>query len=291
MFLSFFAAGLAKETAITAPTQLAVGKEGRMIAYRSVGKGPALVLCNRFRGTLDTWDPAFIDGLARHFRVITFDFRGMGRSTGEAPTTIMAMADDAKDLIEALKLGKVVLAGWSIGGLAAQTLATVHPEFISHLVLIGTGPAGKTEYPLEPIFLELAHKLVNDLDDEYTLFFEPKSEVSRRAAQLSHDRIALRKKDLDVPVPPPVWPKLHQAGAEFFADIHGSRDMLKHTQLPILILHGDHDIVFPVQNWHALNLEMPTAQLVVFPHSGHGPQHQFVEASVGYIATFVAAAK
>ena len=82
-----------------------------MIAYRSVGKGPAFVLCNRFRGTLDTWDPAFIDGLARRFRVITFDFRGMGRSTGEAPTTIMAMADDAKDLIEALDLDKVVLGG------------------------------------------------------------------------------------------------------------------------------------------------------------------------------------
>lgn len=274
-------------SAITAPTHLVTVNEGRKLAYRSVGSGPALVLCNRFRGTLDTWDPAFLDGLAQHFRVITFDFRGMGRSTGEPPTTIKAMADDAKGLIEALRLGKVALGGWSLGGLAAQTLATFHPEMISHLILIGTGPAGKTEHPMEPIFLEYAHKPVNDLADEYVLFFEPKSAVSRAAADLSHARIAQRKTDLDIPVPPPVWPKLHQAGAEFFADLHGSREMLKRTRIPILIVHGDHDIVFPVQNWHALNREMPTAQLIVFPHAGHGPQHQFVRESVAYITAFI----
>jgi len=289
LFIASTLAGMGAETAVSAPTRLAKVKAGREIAYRSVGSGPAMVLCNRFRGTLDTWDPAFIDGLARHFRVITFDFRGVGRSTGEPPATILAMADDARDLIEALKLGKVVLGGWSIGGLAAQTVATVHPEVVSHLILIGTGPAGKTEHPIDPVFFEHAHKPVNDLADEYVLFFEPKSEPSLEAAKLSHARIAQRKKDLDIPVPPPVWPKLHQAAAEFFADIHGSRDMLKRTRLPILIVHGDHDIVFPAQNWHALNREMPTARLIVFPHAGHGPQHQFVEESVAYIAAFVKA--
>jgi pimeloyl-ACP methyl ester carboxylesterase len=277
----------AAENAVTAPTQLVAGKEGRQIAYRSVGNGPAVVLCNRFRGTLDTWDPAFIDGLATHFQIITFDFRGIGRSTGEAPTRIMEMAEDIQDLLNGLGLKKVILGGWSMGGMAAQVLATKHPELISHLILIGTGPAGKNAHDMEPVFLEVAHKPVNDLHDEYILFFEPESEVSRRAAELSHERIARRTADLDVPVPPPAWPRLHQAGAEFRADLHGSREMLKRTRIPILIVHGDHDIVFPVQNWHALNREMPTAQVIVFPHAGHGPQHQFVDASVRYITAFI----
>lgn len=281
----------ARDTAITAPTQFVSVKDGRQLAYRSIGRGPALVLCNRFRGTLDTWDPAFLDGLAAHYRVITFDFRGVGRSTGEPPATILAMASDAQELIAALNLGQVALGGWSIGGLAAQTVATVHPELVSHLILIGTGPAGKSEHPIDPVFFEYAHKPVNDLNDEYVLFFEPGSEASRKAAGLSHDRIAARTKDLDVPVPPAVWPKLHQAAAEFFADVHGSRQMLKQTQIPILIVHGDHDIVFPIQNWNALSREMPTAQLIVFPHAGHGPQHQFVEASVAYIHAFLETTK
>lgn len=287
LLLFIAVSGIARDSAVTAPTQFVTVKSGHQLAYRSVGSGPALVLANRFRGTLDTWDPAFIDGLAQHFRVITFDFRGLSRSTGEPPTTILAMAEDIKDLIEALKLGKVILGSWSLGGLAAQTLATTHPELISHLILIGTGPAGKTTHPMEPIFLEYAHKPVNDLNDEYVLFFEPKSPASVRAAQLSHERIARRTHDLDVPVAASAWQGLHQAGAEFFADKHGSRAMLKTTRIPILIVHADHDIVFPVENWHALNREMPTAQLIVFPHAGHGPQHQFVAESVAYITAFV----
>lgn len=287
LFLAALPAAPAADHAVSAPTQFVETKDGRTLAYRSVGRGPVIVLCNRFRGTLDHWDPAFIDGLAKNFRVITFDFRGIGRSSGEAPTKIMEMADDAKELIEALKLGKVILGGWSMGGMAAQVLATVHPEMISHLVLIGTGPAGKNGHDMEPIFLEVAHKPVNDLADEYILFFEPKSEPSRRAADASHERIARRTTDLDVPVPPPAWARLHQAGAEFRANLHGSREMLLRTRIPILILHGDHDIVFPVENWHALNREMPTAQLIVFPHAGHGPQHQFVDASVAYLTSFV----
>lgn len=281
------APGSAATSAISAPTQFVTTKEGRKIAYRSVGTGSALVLCNRFRGTLDTWDPAFIDGLARQFRVITFDFRGIGRSTGEAPTQILAMAEDAKDLMDALGLKQVVLGGWSLGGMAAQVLATVYAERLSHLILIGTGPAGPNPRDLEPVFLEVAHKPMNDLADEYILFFEPKSEASRRAADASHARIALRQTDVDIPVPPPVWPKLHQAGAEFRADLHQSRAMLQHTPLPILLLCGDHDIVFPVENWHALNRAMPTARLVVFPQSGHGPQHQYIDESVAYISAFV----
>jgi hypothetical protein len=49
------------DNALTAPTRLAdVG--GRTLAYRMVGHGQPIVLCNRFRGVLDLWDPAFLDG-------------------------------------------------------------------------------------------------------------------------------------------------------------------------------------------------------------------------------------
>lgn len=58
----------ASEGAVAAKTQF-VESKGRTIAYRSVGTGAPIVLCNRFRGVLDSWDPAFIDALARHFRL------------------------------------------------------------------------------------------------------------------------------------------------------------------------------------------------------------------------------
>lgn len=68
-------------SAVDADTRL-VESKGRKLAYRVVGRGRPIVLCNRFRGVLDSWDPAFIDALGRHFTVVTFDYSGFGRSTG-----------------------------------------------------------------------------------------------------------------------------------------------------------------------------------------------------------------
>ncbi|WP_170232269.1 alpha/beta fold hydrolase [Saccharothrix saharensis] len=86
-----------------------------------MGEGTPLVLCNRFRGTLDTWDPLFVDALATEgLQVVTFDHSGLGRSTGTPSYDPAAPAGDAADPITALDLGRVVLGGWSLGGLAAQ---------------------------------------------------------------------------------------------------------------------------------------------------------------------------
>lgn len=274
---------------IDAPNRF-VDARGRRIAYRRIGRGEPMILCNRFRGILDSWDPAFIDGLAQHFDVITFDYGGIGLSSGAAPTDINAMAQDVDDLSAGLGIESAVVVGWSLGGLVAQTVFSRHPQRVHHLVLIGTLPPGKNEYSAEPAFFERAHKPVNDLDDEVVLFFEPASPASTRAAELSHNRIAQRKRDLSVPVPPEIWPGLHQAGKQFLADEAGVRQQLQRTTTPILIISGDHDVSCPVENWYALSRKLPTAQMLVFPRTGHGPQHEHVATSVTVIRSFAATA-
>jgi pimeloyl-ACP methyl ester carboxylesterase len=274
--------------AIAAPTQF-VESKGRQLAYRSIGEGTPMVLCNRFRGILDSWDPAFLDGLARSFNVITFDYSGLGRSTGHASYDPRALANDANDLADALGLGTIIIAGWSLGGLAAQTLAAVHTSRVSHAVLIGTGPPGSVTHPPEQLFYETALKPVNDLVDETILFFEPISAASRKAARESHERIAARTTDLSVPIAPEVYTRLLQenAGPDIFADRSRVRDFQASTTMPMLVISGDHDIVFPIENWFARVRELQTTQIVCLPRAGHGPQHEFPEAVVRYITTFI----
>jgi len=116
-----------KSGSVTAANQF-VETGGRRLAYRSVGEGTPIVLCTRFRGNLDVWDPAFLDALAaRGFRVITFDYSGLGLSTGNRDYNPVALARDAHDLIEALGLKPVVIGGWSLGGLAAQVVVAMFP--------------------------------------------------------------------------------------------------------------------------------------------------------------------
>src|SRR5687768_11185738 len=86
-----------RETAVDVKTSYAEVK-GRKIAYRSLGKGSPLILCNRYRGILDSWDPAFLDTVAKDFNVITFDYTGFGLSSGTPPTDMATFAQDVLDL-------------------------------------------------------------------------------------------------------------------------------------------------------------------------------------------------
>ncbi len=282
-----------RPSAVDAPTMLAETK-GRSLAYRSIGSGEPLILCVRLRGVLDVWDPAFLDALAERFRVITFDYSGLGRSGGEASYEPTAMARDVFDLADALGLDSFFLGGWSLGGQAAQAAAVMDPDRIRKLVLIGTTPPGKVAARSEPVFLERALKFDNDLDDETVLFFEPASERSRAAAKASHDRIAMRTTDLSPVVPKDTYMRLlgsrTRAEGELFPDPGGYREFLATTSVPILVISGDHEIVFPVRNWFDVIPAWRSLHLLVVPQAGHAPQHQEPRFCADAIASFLAPA-
>ena len=275
-------------TAVTAPNQY-VDVVGRRLAYRSIGEGTPIVLCTRFRGTMDVWDPAFLDALAsRAFRVITFDYSGLGLSTGDRSYDPLALARDAVDLIQALELGNVVVGGWSLGGLAAQVVVAMFPTRISHAVLIGTSPPGPLIKPAEQLFYDTAVIPDNSFEDEVVLFFEPSSPASREAAKRSLERIAQRTEGRSVPIPAD-WAaaRLGSTPRNPIFPANAVLTALKSTNIPILHIGADHDIIFPVENWYALNQQLPTVQLLTFPRAGHGPHHEHPEAAAAHIATFV----
>src|SRR3712207_5476724 len=101
-------AGEASNT--TAPTQFLETKL-ETYAYRRFGRGaaPPLVLLQHFTGTLDNWDPAVTDALARGREVILFESAGVGRSSGMVPGTIQGMAAHVFAFADALGLTQVDL--------------------------------------------------------------------------------------------------------------------------------------------------------------------------------------
>lgn len=275
-------------TAITAPNQF-VELAGRRLAYRSIGTGRPILLCCRFRGNMDSWDPAFLDGLvSQGFRVITFDYSGLGLSTGTATYNPLEMARDPLELLEVLALRDAVISGWSLGGIVAQVVLARAPKQISHCVLIATTPPGPTVKMAEQLFYDTARKPENSLEDETVLFFEPASVASREAASRSAKRIAARTQDRSIPVPAD-WAaaNLGEKPREQPFPALPVLEALKRTQLPLLHIGGDHDIIFPVENWYALNGQLPTLQIATYPRAGHGPHHQHPQATAELIGSFV----
>ncbi|WP_197715495.1 alpha/beta fold hydrolase [Aquitalea magnusonii] len=263
--------------------------DGRKLAYRSVGTGKPIVLCHRFRGVLGLWDPAFIDALAAQgYQVITFDYSGIGLSTGERSYNPAAMVKDAKDLIHALGLKDVVIGGWSIGGIVAQIYLAMFGQEVSHVVLLATTPPGHLVKTAEQLFYDAAAVPGIGLENFTTIFFEPSDAGSRQASKQSFDRIMAQKtaRSPDVPAD---W-AISQIGTTPLNPVFPSDEVLnvlKTTKTPILHIGADHDIIFPIENWYALNAQLPTLNLITYPKSGHAPHHQYPEMAATQIAAFI----
>ena len=125
-------------------------ENGIEYAYHDLGAGEVpLVALQHFRGNLDNWDPALIDDLAARRRVVTFDNRGVGGTTGVTPNTVEAMAYDAIAFVEAMGLKKVDLLGFSIGSFVAQEIALTRPDLLRRVVLASSAPRGAAGLTIE----------------------------------------------------------------------------------------------------------------------------------------------
>src|SRR3981189_3508309 len=134
---------MANASNTTAPTQF---KETKLekYAYRRFGaeSGLPLLCLQHFTGTLDNWDPAVTDPLAGGREVILFESAGLGRSTGEVPTTIAGMTAHFFAFTDALGLTQIDLLGFSLGGMVAQQAALNRPSLVRKMLLVGTAPEG-----------------------------------------------------------------------------------------------------------------------------------------------------
>ena len=272
--------------ALTTPTQYA-DIDGKKIGYRKFGNGTPLILANRFRGTLDTWDPLFLDLLAEKNTIITFDYSGIGYSEGELPIDLHLVAAEVIKIADYLKIDKFFVGGWSYGGLIAQYTTFLNPNRVLGTIVIGSNPMGKNETALSPLFLEKALKPDYDNEDIITLFFEPSSEKSRVAAIASLQRIAQRLDPAKVPVKPEVFQRFFAPTEQLAVDADNFREAYKTLETPVLVISADNDISFAVENWFPLLKNAPAIQHIIFHGTGHAMHFEYPEMVTSYINVFI----
>lgn len=261
--------------------------DNKQIAYRKIGNGTPLILANRFKGTLDTWDPLFLDLLAKNNTVVTFDYSGIGYSEGELPIDLHEVAAEVTKIADYLKFDNYFVGGWSYGGLIAQYATFLYPTRVLGTIVIGSNPMGKNDAPLSPLFLEKALQSTYTPEDIITLFFEPTSEKSSAAGIASLQRIAQRYDESKVPVKPEILQRYFAITPQLTEDKDDFREGYKALQTPVLAISGDNDISFAVENWFPLLKKAPTLQHIIFNAAGHAPHYQYPELTTTYITTFI----
>lgn len=271
----------------TAPTCYIEGS-GIRFAYRrlSPSTGTPLVLLQHFSGNIDAWDPAVVNALAADRPVIVFDNAGVGRSTGQTPDNIAAMARDAVAFINLLGLSEVDLLGFSLGGFIAQQIAAEHTTLVRKLILVGTAPKGGEEHLLT--VLQDAFSQTDAPDPRLPLFFT-KSSASQLAGLAFLKRTKLRGEDRDTDNGGAVTDPQAKALIAWCATPDPEHAILRAIRQPALVVSGSHDTMLPADNAYAMFKALSNAQLVLYPDSGHGSLFQYPELFVSHVRTFLEA--
>jgi pimeloyl-ACP methyl ester carboxylesterase len=236
------------------------------IFYESHGTGEPLVLIAGFASGAWQWFKQ-IDALAKHFRVITFDARGISRSKlAEGETvSITAIADDICELLDVLAIDKASILGTSFGGFVAQDFALRYPERLSKLVLACTSFGGKNHVLPDNFEVLAAFSATANLNslERIRKFMIPAftRNFAEQNASVIEQVCKFREQN---EVPESVYLQQLQSATTF--DMQAK---ILQIFAETLVITGDKDQVVPMQNSINLANMIPNSRLEIVENCGH----------------------
>lgn len=264
---------------------------GLRVHYRDQGNpaGPPVVMVHGFAASLDAWEP-WVARLGADYRIVTLDLPGHGLT--QAPEGYRTAGARNADLVDALAvklgLGPYVVAGNSMGGAVAWTLALRHPERLRGLVLVdaaGWPQPGKRQVPPPLVFALMRNPLgkavLRNLDTR------PMAEKGLRQAYVDPALVtpALVDRYVDQSRGPghrDILLNADQGGPRPTAATFAA------LRIPTLVMHGEADALIPVADSRGFAAAIPGARLVTYPGVGHVPMEQIPDRSAADLKAFLA---
>lgn len=236
--------------------------------YELRGSGPPLLFIGGTGGDLRVTPNIFDSPLARHFRLLGYDQRGLGRTRApDRDCTMADFADDAAVLLDALEWQRCPVLGISFGGMVAQELALRHPNRVERMVLACTssGGAGGASWPLHELAglppENRARRVVALADLRRDTHWQQSHPEAFR--ELVEKRLAQERTEHGEPG--------REAGLRRQLEARAGHDTwgrLPRLRMPVYVCGGRHDGIAPPANQEALARRIPGARLDLF-RGGH----------------------
>ena len=246
--------------------------------YRFEGTGPDLVLIHGVGSRLTDWD-ATVAALGSDFRILRYDLRGHGASEAPSgPYVVEDFRDDLIGLLDELGIAKAHVAGFSLGGLIAQSLALSAPERVEKLVLLST-VAGRTEEEKAKVqgrldFIRSSHP-ADYFDQSVERWFTPEF---RKA----NPEIVQRRKRAVSEMDGAAY-----AAAYYTLAMTDLGDQLSGIGAPTLVATGEHDIGSNPRMARFISETIPDAKLKILPGLRHSILLQSPELVAGLLRGFL----
>ncbi|WP_405064552.1 alpha/beta hydrolase [Kribbella sp. NBC_01505] len=224
--------------------------------------------------------PGFAE-VKRH--VVLFDFRGCGRSSRGLPADRLQpeyVVEDTRRLIQELGLGQVDLLGFSTGGRAAIQFVDKHPELVRRLVLASTsaydGRAAE-KYLANWDEYQRRERVAKPEERNSTIFVW---DLAKAPAYLELlESLGTDEGDWS-------WERA-MAGLYHPWFTGDAETILRDLAKPILILHGEKDMGFPVQLAERLHAAVPNSQLALVPNAAHMCHFEHPTLWANHLNTFL----
>ena len=283
-----------------APSRFVSAADGTRIAFRETGEGQPLVLANGLSTSEFFWHhlrPRW----SEHHRVVSWDYKGHGESdparTG-AGTTIPALADDLRRVMDAAGVERGVLLGFSMGCQVVLEAWRRMPERIAGLGLV-LGPAGRLfDTALRPLAGPAIQQLLRYVPSG---LLSPVFGVAHQVARLPGSvtlgrwlRLYGRSTGTDIRryvdhfgrLDPHTVARIALHGGE-----HDARDVLPTITVPTLVVVGENDVFAPPSTVGLpLHAAIPRARLLWIPGGTHGSLFEHPDAIDRGVAELLAAA-
>ena len=267
------------------------------IAYKMLGKGEPILLFNGASDGMDQWDPSFPSSLSSNHTVIAFDSRGLGNTTmGSKPYSMQQLANDAAGLLDALKIPKADVIGYSLGSFLAQKFTMLYPDKVNSLILVASSCGGKDHTPKPPEFIKLQAEIVNKSLNNISISQEEMKELV--TASVGSGWLKLHPEVLEnIPTMQQAKPGLsteamnnqNNVGQEWVAtNWNGACDELAKLDKPTLVITGTDDNMYvPYVNSLKIVEKIPGAWLVQIKNAGHAVMDQYPREIGRILNTFL----
>ena len=255
-------------------------REGVKIYWEEQGSGDPILLIMGLGASLEAWDRT-APVLAKRYRVILFDNRGVGRSdVPPGPYSLEMMADDAAAVLDAAGVRQAHVYGASMGGMIAQEFALRHPSRVRRLILGCTACGGREAVRAD-------QEVIAALNARATL---PREEAMWMMAPYIYDASTPRER-----IEEDFRSRLSANGsnegyaAQYKAILAwpGSYARLAELQMPTLVIHGETDRLVPPENGRVVARAIPGSMLVMLPRASHIYMTDQNEAATAAILSFL----
>ncbi|MFL6486508.1 MAG: alpha/beta fold hydrolase, partial [Nitrososphaera sp.] len=216
------------------------------------------------------------------------------------PYTYQQLANDTAGLLDALKIPKANVMGYSLGGHIAQAFTVRYPEKVNRLILVATTCGGKDAIPKPPEFKKLQSEIVNKSLNNVPISQEEMKSLS--SASLGSGWIKLHPESLEnIPanitslqqlkpgLPPETANNQNNVGKRWDApNWNGVCDELAKLAIPTLVITGtDDDRYQPYVNSLKIVEKIPGAWLVQIKNAGHAVMDQYPDEISKILNTFL----